>query len=182
VDASRDPCPDPPSRSGAPRRSFIQAHELPGLLLGAGLGRPVALRRVLGARRGGRIGVMIAGALALLAARDAGALSFGLSSYVCLATLTAIRHGSRGFGGYRSLRLLLWTLPGPLVAALAASALGLHSRLGLPAAVIAAWVLLERGLRAELAARSDQSPAAAGGAAPGSTARTAVGTGSPGRK
>lgn len=163
----------------APRRSFIQLHELAGLLLGSALGRPVALRRVLGARRGGRIGAAIAGGLTLLAARDAHSLSIGLTSYLCFATLTAIRHGDRGFGGYRSLRLLLWTLPGPLCAALAASALGIGSRLLLPAAVIAAWVLLERGLGAGLAAPPDQSAAEAGAE---SAARTGVGTGSPGRE
>jgi hypothetical protein len=181
VDASRDPSPNPPVERAAPRRTFIQLRELPGLLIGCALGRPVALRRVLGARRGGRVGAAICALLALLVVDDASAASIGLTSYVCFATLTAIRHGNRGYGGYRSLRLLLWTLPGPLCAALAAHALGFQSRLALPAAVIAAWLLLERGLRAGLGASPDQSAAEAG-AGSGATTRTGVGSGSPGRE
>ncbi|MFQ5699901.1 MAG: hypothetical protein ACE5IL_16685 [Myxococcota bacterium] len=49
------------------RRSFVQAHEIPGLLVGALRGRPEALRRILGARRGGRYGALLLLAAALVA-------------------------------------------------------------------------------------------------------------------
>ena len=41
------------------RRVFLQNHEIPTLLAGVAQGDAVAMRRVLGARRGGRVGVAL---------------------------------------------------------------------------------------------------------------------------
>jgi hypothetical protein len=177
VQSSEGSNPRAPGGSAAPRRSFIELRELPDLLLGAALGREVALRRVLGARKGGRIGAALAALLALGASVDRRAAFFGLASYAGFAALAALRHRQRGFGGYRTARLLLWTLPGPLLAALLARLLGVRSPLLVPLAAAAGWLLLERGLR--VAAPAAQSAAAGGAPA---TDRTGVGIGSPGRE
>jgi hypothetical protein len=179
VDAPRGSDPHTPADGAAPRRNFIEARELPGLLVGAALGRAPALRRVTGARRGGRLGAALAALLAALASADLIAAAGAVGAYFCLAALTAARHQRSGFGGYRSLRLLLWTVPAPLLLAALARAPGFESRL-LPAlAVLVGWALLERGLRGGLAEPADQSPGAAGAAPAG---RISVGTGSPGRE
>jgi hypothetical protein len=179
VDAPRGSDPHTPGHGAAPRRNFIQTRELPGLLRGAALGRAAALRRVLGARRGGRLGAALAALPLVLASPDAPAAAAALAAYFCLAALTAARRHQRGFGGYRSLRLLLWTVPAPLLLAALARALGSGSRLLPSLAVLVGWLLLERGLRGGLADPVDHSRGAAG-AAPGG--RISVGTGSPGRE
>jgi hypothetical protein len=139
--------PAPPPR---PRRSFVELREIPTLLLGAALGRDAALRRVLGARKTGRIGSALAAALGLIAAPDRSAMVVGLALYAGLAALSALRHRARGLGVYRTLRLLLWTIPAPLALAAVARLSGIHSRALLPLAVLAGWLLLERGLGAGL--------------------------------
>lgn len=149
------------------------------MLVRVALGRDAALRRVLGARRGGRIGAILAGLPALLAAADLRAALAGVGAYAGFAALTAVRHRRSGLGGYRALRLLLWTLPGPLLLAAAAARGPGPSRLLLPLAVLAGWALLERGLRGGLAGLPAQSRGAAGDSSEG---RTPVGTGSPGRE
>lgn len=179
MDAPRGSDPRTPGRGAGPRRNFIEIRELPALLVGAALGRAAALRRVLGARRGGRIGAALAALLAALASPDALAAAAAVGAYFCLAALTATRHHRMGFGGYRSLRLLLWTATAPLLLAALARALGSQSRLLPPLALLVGWILLERGLRGGLAEPADHSRGAAG-AAPGG--RISVGTGSPGRE
>jgi hypothetical protein len=179
VDAPRGSDPHTTARRAASRRSFIEWREVPGLLVHAALGRDVALRRVIGARRGGRIGAILAAVPAWLAATDLAAALAGLGAYAGFAALTAAGHRRSGLGGYRALRLLLWTLPGPLLAAAATRGLGSSSRLLLPLAVGVGWALLERGLRRGLAGPPVQSRGAAG-ASPES--RTCIGTGSPGRE
>jgi hypothetical protein len=179
VDAPGARVPHTTARGGTPRRTFIEARELPDLLAGALRGSDVALRRVLGARRGGRIGAALAALLALLAASDARAAVVGIAAYAGCSALVALRHRASGLGLYRALRLLLWTLPLPLVLAALARSAGLRSRLLLPAAVAIAWLLLERGLRGGRVGAPAQSADAAGGA---SGDRTSVGTGSPGRE
>jgi len=179
VQSPRASNPRAPGGGSAPRRSFIESRELPGLLVGVALGRETALRRALGARKAGRIGAALAAALALAAASDRRAAILGLASYACFAGLAALRHRRRGFGGYRTARLLLWTLPAPLLAALFARVLGIRSPLLLPLAVAGAWLLLEHGLRGATAAPPDQSALAAGTSAAG---RSGVGIGSPGRE
>ena len=42
------------------RRAFLRAQEIPALVIGVARGKPVAMRRVLGARRAGRVGVALA--------------------------------------------------------------------------------------------------------------------------
>jgi hypothetical protein len=176
VDVSRASDPHTPAR---PRRTFIEWRELPGLLARAPRGDAVALRRVLGGRRGGRIGAALAAGLALLAAADPIAALAGIATYAGLAALTAARHRRQGLGGYWALRLLLWTLPVPLLLAALARGLGCRSRLLLPLAALIGWALLERGLGSGLAGAPGQSAGAAGASADG---RTSVGTGSPGRE
>jgi hypothetical protein len=65
--------PSPPSSSGSaqstPRRVFVEAREIPGLVSGAARGDRAALRRILGGRRSGRLAVLAAiGGLALACA------------------------------------------------------------------------------------------------------------------
>src|SRR5262245_19272255 len=109
------------TESARPRRAYLSAREVPGLVLGAAMGERVAARRVLGARYGGRWGFLLAVAGLALAAPD-----------VHTAWIAALAHGALGLllgrvnrrrGGHRTRevqRLALWTVLTPLgVAALA---------------------------------------------------------------
>ena len=68
------------------RRVFISAGEVPHLLTGAVLGRPVALRRLLGARRAGRYG-LAATLICALAALPADLLPLALITHVAASAL-----------------------------------------------------------------------------------------------
>ncbi len=129
---------------------------MPRLILGVSLGDAAALRRVLGARRGGRYGALVSGGLALLAAPGPQALAVGLAAYAALCMVAAIRYGEiEGIGAVQCLRLMLWALPGPLLLALVFRALGSASALPLLVAPIGAYLLLDGGLRAGLASEPD---------------------------
>ncbi|MCE2390947.1 MAG: hypothetical protein J4G09_05610 [Proteobacteria bacterium] len=143
----------PGSVSSAPRRrrTFVELREVPGLLLGAVRADAAALRRVLGGRRGGRIGVLICTALMVLAAPTPRAAGIALAAYAGLGLATALVHRDRqGLGLKQSLRLLLWTAPAPLALAAIARLAGAASAVPLLLAVLVAYLLVERGLRAGL--------------------------------
>jgi hypothetical protein len=133
--------------AGSPRRVFVEAHELPALVLGTALGAPAACRRVLGARRGGRYGfVLAAGGLALASPtlRLFGEMA-GLHVALTLATGLVSRR-QRSHTTRELQRLALWTVLVPLGVALVA-----RPWLGgaaLPAAAVAGQLLLWRGLAA----------------------------------
>jgi hypothetical protein len=100
----------------APRRTFIEVSEVPGLIRGALCGEARALRRILGGRRAGRYGALLLAAAALVAAP--------IESLPALA-LAFVAFGGAAWAGQRrepklrlreALRAGLWT-GAPLVAA-----------------------------------------------------------------
>ena len=98
------------------RRVFLHRGEIPGLLRGALSGDARCYRRILGARRAGRYGALLAGSAAVLAIAPADAavlvlVHLGLS----LAGHFAAR--SAGLGPRQYQRVVLWTLAIPLAAA-----------------------------------------------------------------
>jgi hypothetical protein len=116
----------------AARRTFLDARELPRLAWGAFAGRDVALRRILGARRGGRYGAAL-GVLALLLAVPAGEL------WLVLAVHGALTLATRPW-----LRLLDWRQQQRLLPWVAAPLLGvaaLGRALGAPALPLALLAL-----------------------------------------
>jgi len=96
------------------RRVFLTREELPALLRGTLSGEPVALRRVLGARRSGRVGLLLALPAAALAL-PLHAWPAGLAVHLLLSIV-----GTWGIRRPLRLRLLeyqrvaLWTIALPL--------------------------------------------------------------------
>jgi hypothetical protein len=128
------------------RRVFVEAREVPGLVRGALRGDAVALRRILGARRAGRIGVF-AGvvSLALAAPRDAWLALAVVHVAIALAVGAATRPRAR-LGAREALRVSLW--PAFPLVALAAPLRLLWPDSPVPAllAIVLASALLWRGL------------------------------------
>jgi hypothetical protein len=131
------------------RRVFVEGHELVGLVIGTARGDAVACRRVLGARRGGRLGFGLA------------LLGLGLAAPgVRVALAAAALHVVLGLGvglfarrrsGHRTRevqRLALWTVLTPLGVAALARLLGFGSARLCFAAALVGQVLLVRALRA----------------------------------
>ena len=86
-----------------------------------------------------------------------------LATYVAFGIATSLRHRSRqGLGVKQALRLLLWTAPGPLALAAVLRLANLTSAVPLLLALLLAYLLLERGLRAGLGDRPDQDERPAG--------------------
>jgi len=145
----RAPMAAPKIHATRARRVFLETHELPALVAGAALGDAAACRRVLGARRGGRIGVGLA-LLALALAAPSLRAALGACALHVAATL-ALGLANRRVGAHTTRevqRLALWTVVIPLcVVALARVALG-PSVLALALAVLAGQALLWRGLAA----------------------------------
>jgi hypothetical protein len=132
------------------RRFFVVSREIPHLLLGAVLGEPVSLRRILGGRRAGRIGVALF-AVGLFCAFPPGGVAVGLLAQLAVAWILGAQPRSAPPLRYlERLRLSLWTTAPPLIAAL-------PLRLLLPSTVVPGLVavlvghaLLVRGLRTGL--------------------------------
>jgi hypothetical protein len=132
-----------------PRRVFLEAHELPGLVAGTALGDATACRRVLGARRGGRVGVMLALAALAFAAGSLRAALGAILLHVALTLALGLASRRRRSHTTREVqRLALWTVVTPLCVALLARALFGPSALVLCAAVLAGQALLLRALAA----------------------------------
>ena len=131
---------------------FIAADEVPGLLRGALCGAPVALRRLLGARRAGRYGLAMA-ALALAAAAPARSLPALVALDLVLSGAAALLGAAgSGLGPRQHQRLVLWLLAPLAVLAvplrIAAPDSALPAALAVTAAHAWLWLLLRRGLDA----------------------------------
>lgn len=102
--------------SAVERRVFLQGGEIPGVLAGVLAGRPAALRRVLGARRAGRIAVAAGVAGWLLAVPDTAHLAATLAVQLALGVPGA-RACTPALTWRAYQRLSLWLVAPALVAA-----------------------------------------------------------------
>ncbi|MCP4006214.1 MAG: hypothetical protein GY725_18680 [bacterium] len=109
-----DAAPKPGSNIvSPPRRSFIEFKEVGPLLPGVLLGDPRAYRRILGARRGGRFGLLL-GSLSLLAAAGLSTTSaLALFAHIAAGVLISLSGVSR-LGIREHQRLSLWSATPPL--------------------------------------------------------------------
>ncbi len=130
------------------RRVFVENHEIPWLVIGTARGDAAACRRVLGARRGGRVGFVLALTGLALAAPNLRAAFVSALVHVVLALLVGIGARRRGGQTTREVqRLALWTVLTPLGVAALARLAGFGSlRLCLAAAIVG-QILLVRALR-----------------------------------
>ncbi len=129
------------------RRVFLRANEVPGLLLGVGRADPVAQRRVLGARRGGRIGLAL-GLVALALAVPDWTTAAGLALLHLASTLGLGFVGGRTpLGELQRLRLSLWTGAPPLLLAAAFRLIWPESLAPGLAGLVVGQLLLYRALR-----------------------------------
>ena len=129
----------------AARRVYLEWREGPGLYAGALRGESIALRRLLGARKGGRIGVTL-GLASLLAAAPLDSLGWLLGLHVALGLgVGALTHAETGLGPRQALRLSLWPAAPLLLLAVPFRPLAME----VPAfvAVAVGQLLLWRGLR-----------------------------------
>lgn len=130
------------------RRVFLHAHEMPVLLVGLVRGEPVALRRALGARRAGRVGVLL-GVMGLLLAVPPEAAPWLIAGQLALGFPgAAVSRPPLSWLEYQ--RLSLWLAGAALIAAaplrlLPAAALPLIT-LSWLAAHLWLWRHLRRGL------------------------------------
>ena len=132
------------------RRAFVEWHALPGLLAGSVSGHAPRLRRIVGARRAGRYGVLLA--------FSSGALAFGprelpaaLLGHLLLCGLgLALGNRAARLRPRAYLRLSAWPVTLPLLlAAVLRLVPGTGSELAW-VALIAGHALLWRGLRSGL--------------------------------
>jgi len=131
------------------RRVFVESYELAGLVLGSARGEPSACRRVLGARRGGRLGFGLALCGLGVAAPDLRAALAAAATHVLLGL--AVGLFARRRTGHRTRevqRLALWTVLTPLGVAAVARLAGFGSARLCVAAAVVGQVLLVRALRA----------------------------------
>jgi len=132
-----------------PRRVYVARREIPGLVLGTARGDPVACRRVLGARRGGRIGFTLALAGLALTAPSLRVALLAAFVHVVLGLLLGLRARAKSFQTTREVqRLALWTVLTPLGVAMLARFAGFGAPWHGVAAAIAGQLLLVRALRA----------------------------------
>ena len=134
----------------APRRVFVERREIPGLVIGTARGDAAACRRVLGARRGGRIGFALALlGLALDRAEPARRPCSPRSSTSRSACSWACARARKSFQTTREVqRLALWTVLTPLGVAVLARFAGFGAPWHVFAAAVAGQLLLLRALRA----------------------------------
>jgi len=148
------------------RRVFVARAEVPRLLRGVVAGDGVALRRILGARRGGRYGALLALAATLLAV-PLGSLAVPLACHALLSVAGHFVGRAPRLAPWQYQRVSLWALALPLLCAapfrwLGAGWLGAGD---LPAvvAVGVAHGLLWRGLRRGLDAAPPEPRPSPGG-------------------
>ena len=138
---------DDPARR--PRRVFVERREIAGLVIGTARGDAIACRRVLGARRGGRIGVMLALAGLAVSAPSLRVAFLAALVHVSLGLLVGI--GARRRSGHHTRevqRLAVWTVLTPLGVVMLARLSGFGSPWHCFAAAIVGQLLLVRALRA----------------------------------
>ena len=132
------------------RRTFVEWHELPGLLAGSAAGRSPQLRRIVGARRAGRYGALLG--------LSSGALAFGslelpvaVLGHLCLCGIgLALANRAAKLPPLRYLRVSAWPVALPL---LLAATLRLVSGTGTGfgwVALVSGHALLWRGLHSGL--------------------------------
>lgn len=132
-----------------PRRAYLEAREVPALVLGTALGEPAACRRVLGARYGGRAGFLLALAGLALAAPSARVAAIATAAHVVLGLALGLANRRRGGHTTREVqRLALWTVVTPLGVAALARLAGVDAAAPLFGAVVLGQGLLWRALRA----------------------------------
>jgi ABC-type dipeptide/oligopeptide/nickel transport system permease subunit len=147
LDAPMELDRDAPARP--PRRVFVERREIPGLVSGTARGEAVACRRVLGARRGGRIGFALALAGLALAAPSLRVALVAAFVHVVLGLLAGLRARARSYQTTREVqRLALWTVLTPLGVAALVRLSGFGAPWHCVAAAVAGQVLLLRALRA----------------------------------
>lgn len=130
------------------RRVFLSRAEIPGLVRGAVTGEPVALRRILGARRGGRYGAMLALAATLLAVPFQALAPLALvHAGLSVAGHLAARPARIGPRQYQ--RMVTWTLAPTLLLAAPFRLVG-GGEIAALLALAVAHGLLWRGLRGGL--------------------------------
>ncbi|HXZ84838.1 MAG TPA: hypothetical protein VEI82_05055 [Myxococcota bacterium] len=137
------------THAGSPRRVFLQWHEVTGLVLGVARGDAAACRRVLGARRGGRVGLVLALAALALAAPSPSAALGAAALHVALGLLLGL--ANRRSGGHTTKemqRLALWAVLTPAGVAALVRPLAAGSALPLLCAVLLGQLLLWRALAA----------------------------------
>lgn len=134
--------------SGSPvRRVFIEAREIPGLVLGALRGNAAVLRRLLGARRAGRIGLALALGWLLLTCPRPDLIIALILLHVTLTLAGAwLRRAPNPPGWLDQLRLSLWMVWPLLCVISPLTWIGLESILPAVVAILAAQILLWRGL------------------------------------
>ncbi len=138
---------DAPARRA--RRVFVERSEIAGLVVNTARGNAIACRRVLGARRGGRIGLTLALAGLALAAPSPRAALLAALVHVCLGLLVGFGARRRSHHRTREVqRLAVWTVLTPLGVAVLARLLGFGSPWLCVAAAIVGQLLLMRALRA----------------------------------
>jgi hypothetical protein len=133
----------------AERRVFLENAEVPALVIGALRGDRVALRRILGARRGGRVGVAL-GAAALLLAAPLHAVPLLIAAHLAAAVaIGALTRPVSGVSAREAMRLASWPAL-PLLLAVAPLQLlwasALPALLAIAGASLALWSGLRRGL------------------------------------
>lgn len=134
------------------RRVFLRKEEIPALFAGVLRGDPVAMRRILGARRAGRVGVALAAAGVLAWLPEATPVALAIAQVVIAWPGAALSRPPLSWLEYQ--RLSLW----PAGAALLVSApLRALPGVGAPVAVLLwlgahlwLWRALRRGLDAEV--------------------------------
>ena len=130
------------------RRVFLTRAEVPGLLRGVLTGDATALRRILGARRGGRYGASLA-ALAAVAAVPPAALVALVVAHLGLSVAGHFAVRAADLGPRQYQRLVMWALAVPLLGSAPLRLVELGG-LGLLPAILAIAVghgLLWSGLR-----------------------------------
>ncbi len=145
------------STGTTPRRVFVSRAEVPGLLRGVLAGDGVALRRILGARRGGRYGILLAFAAALLAI-PADTLVAPLVWHAVLSLAGYFVGRAPRLGPWEYQRVALWALALPLLAAAPLRWFGAGTLAALLAVTVAhglLWRGLRRGLDTALPGRAE---------------------------
>jgi len=131
------------------RRSFIGAHEIAPLLLGVLRGEHASLRRVLGARRGGRIGIVMVAICGAIAAGSAATFTLAAGAHVLAGLAWSALHMGP-LGAREQQRLSLWTAAPALLAAaplrLVWADSALPALIGVCAGQLLLWRALRRGL------------------------------------
>ncbi len=134
-------------KQASPRRVFLSPREIPGLLAGVLRGDATAQRRVLGARKGGRFGVVLGLAALVLVSPGwlAGAALAAL--HVALTLGVGFASGRSPVRAHQRLRLSLWAGTPPLLLAAPLRLAWPESVLPALLGLIAAQLILDRSLR-----------------------------------